>query len=48
VAYEVWVHEWIFTPGHYFNEMRSVSGSPPFTVDEPPTCRDCGHGLERR
>ena len=49
VAYEVWVHEWVFTPGHYFNEVRPTSRDlPPIVPGETPMCRDCGTPLVRR
>ena len=48
VAYEIWVHEWVFTPGHYFNELRPMGSALPVEPGATPRCVDCGVGLQRR
>lgn len=41
-AYQIWHHEWLYTEGHNFVEVKAVNGAPPYRNEEPVICPSCG------
>ena len=40
-CYEVWMHQWPWSEGHYWSEARGKNGAPPYTKE----CPNCQGGL---